>query len=205
MPPLTAHLRFTSILAARGKIPARMDTFLLGCVAPDAFNPDVNSSFAQHHFSTESGGIELKAFQETTHLERLSTQSPALSFIYGYYAHLWLDIYFNEHGNELPVAKPLSILDAERKQAFRREVEFFDAPFILGLKNHLLVDFDSFTPPMGFEFVEITRCARRMKQLAEHAPALSQTALIPRILAQAGYADFMDKAAGIFLQSKLST
>ena len=121
MPPLSTHLRFSALILPRIPVASQTWFFLLGTVAPDAFHPDDEASFAQHHFQGQDGRIDLTSFRKTTAFDKLLQDSPASLFATGYYAHLWLDIFFRDHGDELPVTRSFSISDADLRLAIKKE------------------------------------------------------------------------------------
>jgi len=202
MPPLSTHFRFSCLIVPRLAAASHVDLFLLGTVAPDAFRPADDASFAEHHFSREGGRIDLASFRKAARLGTLPAASPASAFATGYYAHLWLDAFFIDHGNELPVARSVSASQADLRLAVRKEAEFFNAPFVLALAGASRPTTEELSLPRGLEFIDKEACARLMRTVVEEAHAAALAAIVPTVLDEGQYDEFLGTGAESFLAER---
>ncbi|MBC7228306.1 MAG: zinc dependent phospholipase C family protein [Thermoflexales bacterium] len=97
MPPINTHINFARMSLAR--VEADYDTvyFVLGSIAPDCFDREDNESFRSYHFAGDNMEPDLDIFLKATHLSWHGCAVERLSFVTGYYSHLWLDKFFRAH------------------------------------------------------------------------------------------------------------
>src|SRR4030067_2633506 len=133
MPPLTPHFRFAALVMPRLGLPPNAGLFLLGSLAPDAFEPDSEEGFTQHHFIGQDGKISLATFTQATGFSWRSAHEPGWPLTCGYYAHLWLDVFYRNHGDDLPVRRPNGMSDVDLRLTLRKETEYINSPHFLGM------------------------------------------------------------------------
>ncbi len=198
MPPLSTHFRFaTLVMPSLGSV-SQVGSFLLGTTAPDAFEPDSEDSFSQHHFKGGDGRISLQEFLKETNFIHQPYDNPAWSFICGYYSHLWLDIFYRDNADSLSFKKPIGMPDTDLRDLIRRETEILNAPFVLDFGNLPLPQSEDLLLPTGLEFVELERCIYLFSEVLKQSQAWSQLASTSKTIDEAEYATFLRDAAKLF-------
>jgi hypothetical protein len=119
------------------------DSFLLGTTAPDAFESDSEESFSQQHFITADGRISLSGFLKQTNLILQPSNNPSWLFGCGYYSHLWLDVFYRDQADRIPIKKPVGMVEADLRKLARQGTEILNAPFVLGVSNLQLSELEN--------------------------------------------------------------
>jgi hypothetical protein len=197
MPPLSTHFRFTTLLTPLLDIASHSGHFLLGTTAPDAFEPENEESFAQHHFTGEDGRISLESFSKQTKFILQPCHDPSWSFQCGYYSHLWLDVFFREHADCLPIKRPSGMTDTDLRKLVRRETEILNAPFVLSLA---LPQLEDLRLPVGLEFVQPALALQLFHDVVKQSQAWSRLSPAFETMDEAEYAAFFRNATQLFIK-----
>jgi hypothetical protein len=160
MPPLSTHLHFATLLMNPQGIASQAGLFLLGPIAPDAFERDSEESFTQHHFIGQDGKISLTAFAQATGFSVPPSDQPEWSLGRGYYAHLWLDVYDQTRRGDLPAKRPNDLSDDNSRLGLRKETEYLNAPDVLEWVSKQFPWPDSVLTSPALGFIDVQRCRR---------------------------------------------
>lgn len=179
--------------------------FLLGTTAPDAFEPDREDSFSKHHFKGEDGRIRLQRFLDNTGFRyHQSADDPTWFFTYGYFGHLWLDVYYRDHGDRLPFKRPTDMPDADLRSLVRKETEVLNAPFVLNAGHLPVHHYTDLALPSGLEFVNLQRCIGLFHEVVKQSQAWSLLDHSFESLDKDEYATFLEDASRSF-QNEIRT
>jgi hypothetical protein len=147
--------------------------FLLGTTAPDAFEPDSEASFSQHHFRDESGRISLPNFVKATNFIHQPADNPTWSFTCGYFCHLWLDVFYRDNAERIPFKRPAGVPDSDLRNLVRRETEILTAPFVLNIRDLPVSDLKALKLPPSLEFIDLERCIPLFHEVVKQSQAWS--------------------------------
>lgn len=200
MPPLSSHFRLATLVTHQLGITPHEGAFLLGTTAPDAFDLDSEESFSQHHFRALDGRISLEGFLKQTHFVPKPSNNSTWSFSCGYYAHLWLDVFYRDHADSMPFRKPVGMEDADFRKLVRRETEILNAPFVLNASILKIPRFEDLSLPGGLEFVDLERCKHLFQEVLKQSEAWSQLAPASEAVDAAEYAAFFTEVSKLFLR-----
>jgi hypothetical protein len=199
MPPLSSHFRFATLVMYQLRIKHREGAFLLGTTAPDAFDLDSEESFSQHHFRAMDGRISLEGFLKQTHFVSKSSNNSSWSFSCGYYAHLWLDVFYRDNVDRMPFKGPFDMENADFRKLVRRETEILNAPFVLNASNLKIPRFENLSLPGGLEFIDLERCKRLFQEVLKQSETWSQLTPTSDTVDAAEYAAFFAEVSKLFL------
>jgi hypothetical protein len=105
MPGLATHVNFARLLLAKQEFDFDLTYLILGSIAPDSVNIlNDDKAFRRHHFILTSSLSDLKFYLDLTQKTREKSSLSIRSFLDGYYAHLWLDVFTMTHEDDLRVA-----------------------------------------------------------------------------------------------------
>jgi hypothetical protein len=201
MPPLSSHFRFASIVMRRLRITPHEGAFYLGATAVDAFDPEGEESFSQHHFRGADGRISLEGYLKQTNFMLEPSANSCWSFSCGYYSHLWLDVFYRGHAERMPFRRPAGMQDADFRQLVRRETEILNAPYVLNAGKAQIPQPEGLSLPGGLEFVDLVRCKQLFQEVLKQSEAWSRLEPTSEAVEAAGYADLFAEAAGLFLSA----
>jgi hypothetical protein len=201
MPPLSSHFRFAILVKRQLRIMPHECAFLLGTTATDAFDPDREESFSQHHFRATDERISLESFLKQTHFVLKPSINSSWSFSCGYYSHIWLDVFYRDHADRMPFRRPVGMEDADFRKIVRRETEILNAPFVLNAGNLQIPRSENLSLPGGLEFVDLERCNRLFHEVLKQSEAWSQLAPTSETVDAAEYAAFFAEVSGLFLSA----
>ena len=199
MPPLSTHFRLATLVMPRMGITSNVSSFLLGTTAPDAFDPESEESFSQHHFNGKDGRISLENFLRETNFTFSPDDNSSGSFNCGYYCHLWLDVFFRDNADRLPFKKSLDMTDMNFRDLVRKETEILNAPFVLGVGNLSLPRSEDLLMQIGLEFVSVERCTYLFSEVVKQSQAWSQLVPTFEALDKAEYDTFFEDVSKLFI------
>jgi len=175
--------------------------FILGTTAPDAFEPEREASFSQHHFKKDDGRTCLPEFVQATYFMYQPIDDPAWSFTCGYYCHLWLDVYFSENSDRIPFKRPAGKSEAELRSLVRKETEILNAPFVLNLNDIPVLRPGDLVLPSSLGFVGAGRCIQLFYEVVEQSRAWSAPVYEFESIDPLDYAAFLEEASELFLNN----
>lgn len=199
MPPLSSHFRFATLVMHPLRITPQEGAFLLGTTAPDAFDPDREESFSQHHFRATDGRISLEDFLKQTNFVLKPSINSSWSFSCGYYSHLWLDVFYRDHADRMPLRRPVGMEDADLRKLVRIETEILNTTFVLNAGNLNFPRSENLSLPKGLEFVDLERCNRLFHEVLKQSETWSQLAPTSESVDAAEYAAFFAEVSRLFL------
>jgi hypothetical protein len=198
MPPLSTHFRLATFVLSPLGVMSYASAFLLGTIAPDAFDPDSEESFSQHHFKGKDGRISLENFLKETNFIFKPSSNSSWSFSCGYYCHLWLDVFYRDNADRLPFKRPVGISDTDLRSLVRRETEILNAPCILEIGNLFSSRSEDLSLPMGLEFVELERCFHLFREVSKQSQTWAQLVPTFESIDEGEYASFFENISKIF-------
>lgn len=199
MPPLSSHIRFATLVMRQLGFRRHQGAFFLGTTAADAFDPDGEESFSQHHFQAADGRTTLEGYHKRTSFALKPSMNSSWSFSCGYYSHLWLDVFYRGHAGRMPFRRPVGMVDADFRQLVRRETEILNAPFVLDAGKRRIPRSKDLSLPSGLEFVDLERCRRLFHEVLKQSETWSQQAPTSEAVEAAEYAAFFAEVAKLFL------
>lgn len=205
MPPLSTHFRIATLSLPSLGIVSNARFFFLGTTAPDAFTPDKEASFAQHHFKKENGPIDLPSFVQAANFMYRPTDDPVWSFTCGYFCHLWLDVFYRDNAERMPIKRPAGVPDSDLKSLVRRETEILNAPFVLNIRNLPLSDLKALKLPPGLEFIDLERFTHLFHKVVKQSRRWSGQAPRFEAIDPAEYAAFLGNVSTLFLNEIQTT
>jgi hypothetical protein len=174
--------------------------FLLGTTAPDAFEPESEVSFSRHHFTGSDDRISLQKFLDAKNLSHEQSDESTWSFCYGYYCHLWLDVFYRDNADRILIERPADISDVELRSLVRREKEILNAPFVLDAAHLLTPRSDNLFLPPSLEFVDLERCINLFREVVKQSQEWSIFASDFKTIDSIRYAAFLESASHLFLE-----
>ena len=201
MPPLSSHIRFATLVMRQLRFTRHQGAFFLGTTAADAFDPDGEDSFSQHHFHAADGRTLLEGFFKRTNFELKPAMNSSWSFSCGYYSHLWLDVFYRGHADRMPFRRPVGMVDADFRQLVRKETEILNAPFVLYAGKRRIPRSGDLPLPRGLEFVDLGRCKQLFQEVLKQSEAWSRMTPTSEAVEAAEYAAFFADVTGLFLSA----
>ncbi|MCJ7435426.1 MAG: hypothetical protein MUO77_18245 [Anaerolineales bacterium] len=199
MPPLSTHFRLaTLVMPLLGITTPQVSYFFLGTIAPDAFDPESEENFSRHHFKGKDGRISLEHFLKETNFIFEPSNNSSWSLSCGYYSHLWLDAFYRDNADRLPIKKPIGISDIDLRSLVRRETEILNAPCVLDIGNLLSLQFEDLSLPVGLQFVELERCFHLFHEVLKQSQAWSQFVPTFESIDEGEYTSFFENLSKIF-------
>ena len=205
MPPLSSHFHFAALVVPSLGIPSYVHSFTLGTFAPDAFDPEREGSFSQHHFKVMNERISLEDFRRETNFSLQPDNDSTWSFKCGYYCHLWLDVYYRDNADCLPFRRPLNMSDTDLRSLVRRETEILNAPFVLGVGDLSLPQRKEVVLPVGLEFIDIERCIQLFHEVVKQSLAWSKLVPTFESVDESEYTRFFGDVITLFLNEFQTT
>lgn len=199
MPPLSTHFRLAALVMPSISIVSHVGSFLLGTTAPDAFVPESETSFSQHHFKGGGGRISLQDFLKATNLIHQPSDDAGWSFTCGYYCHLWLDVFYGNHADRLPIRRPPGMLDTDLRNLARKETEILNAPFVLKFSDSPVPESKDLLLPPGIEFIDLERCRYLFREVIKQSQGWSVPSPEFQLIDPMEYAAFLNEASRFFL------
>jgi len=195
LPGLSTHINFARLVLERTAVSLDRVHYILGCVAPDCINLRDGQVFAQSHFLSANKVPDLNTFLHTANLTINIITSPNDSFLYGYFSHLWLDRYIQEHGHTLQVVNNLEMSETEKSVAFKINIRRYDLGYIKELISKDTIGFD---PDISlFHFLSGDLILKRLSDVLDFADISNDNS--PTIISEEHYINFLIDAADIFL------
>jgi hypothetical protein len=173
--------------------------FVLGSIAPDCFDREDSESFRAYHFVRDSAKPDLDIFLKATHLAWQGRDVRTLSFVAGYLSHLWLDIFFRVHADDIKVSNPSNLPPDELRTFLRANVEeydFTDSATFLGAIQELPLLFEPIT---GLEFVSLDCAVHLLRQLRDSIRSARNRCLLPVVISREDYIHFLESAVDEFV------
>jgi hypothetical protein len=180
-------------------IESNVPSFLLGTLAPDAFVPDSQDSFSQHHFQGTDKRISLQSFFKETSFTDQPRELPIWSFLCGYYSHLWLDVFYRENSSRIPFRRPAELPNADLRSLLRRETEILNAPYVLRFSGLLIPRVEDVLLPTGLGFVHLERCIHLFHEVQSQSQARAKQPAVFTALSATEYAAFLKDASKLFI------
>lgn len=197
MPGISTHIAFSRLLLLRLGKAVEPYHFLLGTIAPDTFDRNEDGSFQLHHFAGPNGESDLEKLRNIAGEIRRHGGQNQISFVDGYFAHLWLDNHARLHEDALEVKNQASLRGNDLRQAVRACIEYHDLSIIGDFLKELIPQSVILVSAPGLEFVSIERAEKLLQQAME----LRQDDAPARMIDGEKYREFLETAAGKFAGS----
>lgn len=126
MPSISTHLNFTKLLNNKGFNNCDSNYFLLGSIAPDYYINfyDEKMGCISHFKKSIFDKSNLNDFVRFVSKKEFSSKE--LSYIKGYYTHLWLDNYLFDFGDCLGIDKPEGMEEKSARQFIKDNIRIYD-------------------------------------------------------------------------------
>ena len=173
--------------------------FVLGSIAPDCFDREDNESFRTYHFVQDNAEPDLEVFLKGTHLARQGHALETLSFVAGYYSHLWLDIFFRTHADALKVINPRNLPPDELRTLLRANIEEYDLTDSATFLGAIREPSSLFEPIVGLEFISLDCAVRLLHQLTESIRGIENRHPLPVAISRNDYVHFLAGAVDRFV------
>jgi hypothetical protein len=199
LPGISTHVNFAQLIFPELAVTYDSYHFLLGTIAPDSFNRDDPDSFHRYHFTRGHAESDLHRFQTTTHQTRQHGSPLQLSFIDGYYAHLWLDNFVRTHQDELFIRNPAELTGDELREAVRANIEQYSLAAIGGFLEGMKVPASEMTVVPSLEFVSTERAREMLQRVKGASQGLERTLVAEVGVDEEEYGRFLSEAAERFV------
>ncbi len=202
MVDITSHINFARLLLGKTKDKFDLTSYVLGAIAPDVVSgPTNDSAYRLHHFILGETNPDLAFFLETTRTFREKSNVSERSFIDGYYAHLWLDNYLRNYGEDIRMVNQPSLTSKQIKTFFKQNIRHYN---MIAIKDFIT---EVRTPTLkmreipGLDMISFDMVTKLWNQFVESFKKFNEAEAMTIIVTQEQHERFLEQTAKEFIKT----
>jgi len=202
MVDISTHINFARSVISKSKIKYDITSYVLGTIAPDAVNnPTNDSTYRLSHFIVDETNPDLTFFLETTRSLRDKSNISECSFIDGYYAHLLLDKYMRNYGEDIRLIDQLNLEPKQIKTHFKQNVRHYNLVAIKDFVTEVRTPMLKMREIPGLDFISINAVITLWNQFVESFKKFNEAEAMTVIITKEQYDRFLEQTAVEFVKT----
>lgn len=202
MVDITSHINFARLVISKSKVKYDLTSYVLGTIAPDAVcDPTNDSTYRLSHFIIGETNPDLAFFLETTRNLRNKSNISERSFIDGYYAHLLLDKYMRNYGEDISLINQLNLEPKQIKAHFKQNIRHYNLVAIKDFITEVRTPMLKMREIPGLDFISINAVVKLWNQFVESFNKFDEDEAMTVIITQEQHARFFEQTAKEFVKT----
>jgi hypothetical protein len=199
---LTSHINFARLLLGKSKDKFDITSYVLGVIAPDAVSDPTNDSdYRLHHFILGETNPALAFFLETIRTFREKSNLSERSFIDGYYAHLWLDNYMRNYGEDIRMVHQPGLTPKQIKTFFKQNIRHYNMIAIKDFVTEVRTPLIKMREIPGLDFITFDMVTIQWNNFVESFKKFNEAEAMTIIITQEQHERFFEQTAKEFVKT----
>jgi hypothetical protein len=199
---ITSCINFARLVISKSAIKYDLTSYVLGAIAPNAGkDPTNDSTYRLRHFVVGETNPDLAFFLEATRHLRNKSNISERSFVDGYYAHLWLDNYMRNYGEDIRLIHQLNLTPKQIKTYFKQNIRHYNLVAIRDFVTEVRTPMLKIREIPGLYFISIDAAIILWNQFVELFKKFDETEPMTVIITKEQHDRFLEKTATEFAKT----